>query len=116
MADANNKSVIAKPVDKRLMVHFLYIMFIQDSEVSTYANMWTFMNSNKNVFTSSVKEGVERVRKEDGNYAFFAESTAVEYIVGQHCDLKQVGGLLDSKGFGIGLPKSEWFHLIITFT
>jgi ionotropic glutamate receptor len=47
------------------------------------------------------------VRKEDGMYAFFMEAAAIEYHVERVCDLKQLGGLLDSKGYGVALPKGE---------
>ena len=68
------------------------------------------MNNNEGMFVKSAKAGIERVSKEDGKYAFFAESPWVDYIVERHCDLKQVGGLLDDKGYGIGLPKSLHFQ------
>ena len=35
------------------------------------------------------------------------ESTSVEYTVERRCDLIQIGGLLDSKGYGIALPPSK---------
>jgi hypothetical protein len=50
-----------------------------------------------------------RVRKEDGMYAFFMEAAAIEYHVERVCDLKQLGGLLDSKGYGVALPKGKEF-------
>lgn len=52
--------------------------------------------------------GVDRVRKTNGTYAFFMESTSIEYAISndQECRLTQVGGLLDSKGYGIALRKS----------
>ncbi len=40
-------------------------------------------------------------------YAFFMEAAAIEYHVERVCDLKQLGGLLDSKGYGVALPKGE---------
>ena len=46
-----------------------------------------------------------QVRKEEGLYAFFMEAAAIEYHVERYCELKQLGGLLDSKGYGIALPK-----------
>jgi hypothetical protein len=61
----------------------------------------------RNVFTKTNKEGVERVLREDGDYAFMMESTNVEYVIERQCQLTQIGGLLDSKGYGIGLPPSE---------
>ena len=38
-------------------------------------------------------------------YAFFMEAASIEYHIERYCDLKQLGGLLDSKGYGIALPK-----------
>jgi hypothetical protein len=35
------------------------------------------------------------------------ESTSIEYIVQRECNLTQIGGLLDNKGYGIGLPEGE---------
>jgi len=78
--------------------------FFRDSKIDTYARMWTYMSQNPNVFTRSNKDGVERVLREDGGYAFMMESTAADYVVERVCELTQVGGLLDNKGYGIGLP------------
>ena len=65
------------------------------------------MSQNPNVLTRSNKAGVERVLREDGGYAFMMESTAADYVVERVCELTQVGGLLDNKGYGIGLPLSK---------
>ena len=69
--------------------------------------MWAFMAGDKNNFASSNKAGKERVHKENGKYAFLMESTSVEYIIERECELTQIGGLLDSKGYGIALPPSK---------
>lgn len=80
----------------------------QDSNFSTYQRMWSFMESAKpSVFTESNVEGVERVVKEKGNYAFLMESTSIEYVIERNCELTQVGTLLDSKGYGIAMPPSK---------
>jgi hypothetical protein len=60
------------------------------------------------VFVKSNEEGVDSVKKGKGLYAFFMESTSIEYQVERNCDLQQVGAPLDSKGYGIGLPVSEY--------
>lgn len=53
-----------------------------------------------------VKENSEGVKKaEDELYAFFMESTSIEYTTQRHCDLLQYGGLLDDKGYGIAMRK-----------
>ena len=83
------------------------ILIFQDSKIATYARMWQYMEQNNNVWSASNKEGVERVLKEDGQYAFMMESTVVDYVVERQCELTQVGGLLDNKGYGIGLPPSK---------
>ncbi|GIY46872.1 glutamate receptor ionotropic, kainate 2 [Caerostris extrusa] len=77
--------------------------FKQESEFPTYKRMWSFMESQRpSVFTDNNLKGVERVKK--GNYAFLMESTTIEFIVERNCELTQVGGLLDSKGYGIATP------------
>lgn len=58
------------------------------------------------VFTKNNDEGKDRVLR-DKQYAFFMESSTIEYIVERNCDLAQVGGLLDNKGYGIAMPLSE---------
>ncbi len=59
------------------------------------------------VYTSGNSEGIDRVRKEDGMYAFFMEAAVIEYHIERKCDLTMIGGLLDSKGYGIALPPSK---------
>lgn len=58
------------------------------------------------VYTEGNQAGIDRVRKEDGLYAFFMEAAAIEYHKERICDLTQIGGLLDSKGYGVALPPS----------
>lgn len=60
------------------------------------------MESKNNVFTKTVQEGIGRV--EAGNYAFLMESTSIEYQTERNCNLSQIGGLLDSKGYGVATP------------
>lgn len=54
------------------------------------------------VFVKSTEEGIARVL--NSNYAFLLESTMNEYYRQRNCNLTQVGGLLDTKGYGIGMP------------
>ncbi|XP_072156450.1 glutamate receptor ionotropic, kainate 2 isoform X2 [Bemisia tabaci] len=82
--------------------------FFRDSKIGIYQKMWRFMESKKpSVFVDSYEEGVVRVL--GGNYAFLMESTMLDYAVQRDCNLTQIGGLLDSKGYGIATPKgSPW--------
>ena len=78
----------------------------QKSELPTYKRMWAFMQANPNdAFVNSSAEGFERVKNSD--YAYLAESTTIDYTVQRNCELDQVGGLLDSKGYGIATPKGR---------
>ncbi|KYB28701.1 Glutamate receptor ionotropic, kainate 1-like Protein [Tribolium castaneum] len=82
--------------------------FFRDSKIGIYQKMWRFMESRKpSVFVKTYEEGVQRVL--EGNYAFLMESTMLDYAVQRDCNLTQIGGLLDSKGYGIATPKgSPW--------
>lgn len=64
------------------------------------------------VFTSSNVEGVDRVVRGKGSYAFLMESTSIEYVIERNCELTQVGGMLDSKGYGIAMPPSEYLYTV----
>ena len=79
--------------------------FFQESTIPTYQRMWEFMSSDPENFVPSNKAGKERVLK--GNYAFLMESASIEYIVERNCNLTQIGGLLDSKGYGIATKKDS---------
>ncbi|XP_066276786.1 glutamate receptor ionotropic, kainate 2-like isoform X1 [Branchiostoma lanceolatum] len=80
--------------------------FFKNSKIPTYEKMWAFMSSQEpSVFTKSTEEGIDRVLNE--NYAFLLESAMNEYFTHRNCNLTRVGGLLDSKGYGIGTPEGS---------
>lgn len=82
---------------------------IKDSRIETYQKMWRYMESKKpSVFVATYEEGIKRVK--EGNFAFLMESTTLDYVVQRDCNLTQIGGLLDSKGYGIGTPKGFSLH------
>jgi hypothetical protein len=84
---------------------------LQNSNDTTYKRMNTVMTQTRpSVFVRNNEEGVDRVKKGKGLYAFFMESTSIEYQVERNCDLQRVGASLDSKGYGIGLPVSEYIQ------
>ena len=63
------------------------------------------MSSNPDVFVNTNQDGIDRVKAE--SYAFLMESTTIEYTVQRECNLTQIGGLLDNKGYGIGLQEGK---------
>ncbi|VVC94094.1 unnamed protein product [Leptidea sinapis] len=84
--------------------------FFETSNDTVYAKIWSTMKASRpTVFTHSNEEGRERVLRSKGTYAFFMESTAIEYYMQRYCDLKMVGNKLDSKDYGIAMPKNSPF-------
>lgn len=81
----------------------LVCYFPQKTKISTYDKMWEFMSSRRHaVMVPSVEEGIRRVLTSD--YAFLMESTAIEFVTQRNCNLTQIGGLIDSRAYGVGTP------------
>lgn len=75
--------------------------------------MWAFMSSKpSSSLVKSIEDGIQRVLKSD--YALLMESTTIDYITRRNCNLTQVGGIIDSKGYGIGTPLGKMMknHLL----
>lgn len=60
------------------------------------------------VYVSNNIEGISKVKQ--GNYAYLMEATTIEYNTERECNLTQIGGLLDSKGYGIAVRKGNTFE------
>lgn len=43
------------------------------------------------------------------------ESASIEYIVERNCNLTQIGGLLDTKGYGIATKKSKYNAILYIY-
>ena len=70
--------------------------------------MWKAMERGQDeVMVSSNQAGIDKVLQEQGTYAFFMESTTIEYQTERDCRLQQIGGKLDSKSYGIALPQGK---------
>ncbi|XP_073681239.1 glutamate receptor 1b [Garra rufa] len=83
--------------------------FFRRSKIAVFEKMWSYMKSAEpTVFVKTTDEGVVRVRKSKGKYAYLLESTMNEYIEQRKpCDTMKVGGNLDSKGYGVATPKGS---------
>ncbi|KRT86253.1 hypothetical protein AMK59_2049 [Oryctes borbonicus] len=86
--------------------------FFKNSNFSTYQRMWAQMSQAKpSVFVNDNAEGVKRVKTTKNQlYAFLMESSSIEYETERDCELKQVGGRLDNKGYGIAMPVNAPFR------
>ncbi|XP_041807505.1 glutamate receptor 1b [Chelmon rostratus] len=83
--------------------------FFRRSKIAVFEKMWSYMRSaDPTVFVKNTNEGVSRVRKSKGKYAYLLESSMNEYIEQRKpCDTMKVGGNLDSKGYGVATPKGS---------
>lgn len=69
--------------------------------------MYNYMEAHSDLLTNDNVQGLEWAKTK--NYAFLMESSSIEYIIERNCDVTQIGGLLDDKGYGIAMRKSECF-------
>ena len=61
-------------------------------------------------------EGLKKLRKSKGQYAFLLESSVNEYLNEQQpCNTMKVGNNLDSKGYGVATPVGSEFRFILFF-
>ncbi|CAF0743543.1 unnamed protein product [Rotaria sordida] len=89
--------------------------FFRESKIPTYERMWNYILANQaHVTVASSTEGIQRVLK--GKYAFLIESTTSEYNIMRNCELTSIGGLLDSKGYGFGVPQNSPYRDILSDT
>lgn len=81
--------------------------FFKESKVSTYKQMWIYMESaNPSVFVDTIEEGIKRVRDSKGKYAFLLESVYNEYANNRMpCNTMKVGHNLNSNHYGIATRK-----------
>src|SRR5699024_2311407 len=80
--------------------------FFKDTNIPKFKRMWEFMKERPHVFMNKNDDGKKRVER--GGYAYLMESASIEYIIERNCNLTQIGGLLDTKGYGIATRKSEY--------
>lgn len=87
-------------------------VFFHDSQLTTYKRVSNRMERDPSNFVRSNQEGVARVKA--GGYAFFMESPSIEYIVQRDCDLVQVGGLLNSKNYGLAIALNSPLRKVLS--
>uniref|UniRef100_A0A0K8WAY1 Glutamate receptor, ionotropic kainate 2 n=1 Tax=Bactrocera latifrons TaxID=174628 RepID=A0A0K8WAY1_BACLA len=82
-----------------------------DSNESDYRVAWNKMVAMKpDAFTASNKEGVERVKRSGGRYAYLLETTALQYYLNRNCELKQIGEPFNEKHYAIAVPLNAPFR------
>ncbi|XP_043241156.1 glutamate receptor ionotropic, kainate 2-like isoform X2 [Amphibalanus amphitrite] len=81
--------------------------FFKQSRTYPFDKMWKVMEDAEPSVFEKTKAGIDRVSEEAGKYAYFMESSTIEYNIERRCDLTMVGGLLDNKGYGIAVGKTS---------
>ncbi|XP_026748791.1 glutamate receptor ionotropic, kainate 2-like [Galleria mellonella] len=84
--------------------------FFRSSKDKMYQKMYQNMMAHPGVLVNSNEEGEKRVLNSKNKYAFFMESSTIEYKQRRNCDLEKVGGQLDSKDYGIAMPANSPFR------
>lgn len=80
----------------------------QRSKDKTYKTIYEVLSNNPALLVKTNDEGEKRVISGNGKYAFFMESSNIDYKLKRNCNLKKVGDLLDSKDYGIAMPASKF--------
>lgn len=85
----------------------------QDASHEPYKIMYNYMMSHSDeVLMEKNEDGVRKVQQE--NYAYLMESSSIEYIKQRECNVTQIGGLLDAKGYGIAMRKGRCAAIVIS--
>jgi glutamate receptor, ionotropic, invertebrate len=83
--------------------------FFENTGDETYQQIKNYFSDNPEFMLSDNFDGVRKAMS--GNkthkYAFFMESSTIEYYTQRYCNLTEVGSWLDEKGYGIAMKKGE---------
>ncbi|XP_044762493.1 glutamate receptor ionotropic, kainate 2-like [Coccinella septempunctata] len=89
--------------------------FFKDSkDHEIYGQVYRHMQEHKEDMPSDNNLGVLLAEKE--KYAFFMESTSIEYATERHCGLEMYGDYLDRKGYGIAMRKNSTYRSRLSTT
>ncbi|RWS30036.1 glutamate receptor, partial [Leptotrombidium deliense] len=89
------------------------LSFFMTSEVHVYKMIGDKMIENARKLPFANSQGVHMVKESNGRYAFFAESSSIEYILSKECDLMQFGKIINSGSYGIAMKKNFEYKTLI---
>ncbi|KAK7102249.1 hypothetical protein V1264_020494 [Littorina saxatilis] len=79
---------------------------LRKSRDTTLQSLWNKM-SQQNSWVSSNIEGLQRVKKSDGHFVMFVESTTAEYLARKNCDVMLYGDNLFPRAYGLATQKGS---------
>ncbi|KYB25025.1 hypothetical protein TcasGA2_TC031399 [Tribolium castaneum] len=87
--------------------------FLDSKHVDEYQQIYKYMKNHEDeVMVNDNKDGVHKAEHED--YAFFMETTSIEYETQRRCGLTSVGHSLDEKGYGIAMRKNSSYRMALS--
>merc|ERR1712242_65116 len=78
--------------------------FLSTSTVPTMRQIW---RRHAHATLNSNKDGMERVMRDNGTFAFLMEQKSLEYYTQNNCGLVQIGGLLNERNYAIAMAKGK---------
>ena len=89
--------------------------FFRVSRIALYEDLYSRVLQDKKLNVDNLEEGMAKVRQGEGKYVLFCESAFAEYFIKQPpCDLEQIGGLLNSGGYGVATPLGSKYRDILS--
>ncbi|KAH8377029.1 hypothetical protein KR093_002855 [Drosophila rubida] len=86
-------------------------VYFSESNDTDNRMAWNKMLSAKpDAFTKNNEEGVDRVKLNQGRYAFLMETTNLQYYTQRDCELTQIGESFGEKHYGIAVPLNAQFR------
>lgn len=79
---------------------------LRTSRDDTMKNLWIKM-SQQNSWVGSMVEGLQRVKKGNGRFVMFMESTTAEYLARKNCDVMLYGKNVFNKGMALATKKGS---------
>lgn len=79
---------------------------LRQSRDSTLQNLWNKM-SRQNSWVNSYEEGLQRVKKSDGKFVLFSESSTAEYLARKNCDVMLYGDNIFHRSYGLAVQKGS---------
>ncbi len=67
--------------------------------------MYKYMSDHPELLMNENADGLKKAQK--SRYAYFMESSSIEYYIERNCDVTVIGKPLDEKGYGIAMKKSK---------
>ncbi len=94
-------------LEQPLNVVKMGVLLLQESHLPLFQKLWKRMNEMPSrSFFRGEQEGIENVLA--GDYAYFIESTSLEYLVSRNCNLTQAGySVIGHNGYGIAMRKGK---------